>query len=78
VVTVDASNSRFEARDAHSGKVAWTAPFPDGTQCAPVPVGPRLLAMCATDAEVDALEQRNPTLRTLALDSGELGRPVAV
>ncbi|MFD4750031.1 PQQ-binding-like beta-propeller repeat protein [Streptomyces rubiginosohelvolus] len=78
VVTVDASNSRFEARDAHSGKVAWTAPFPDGTQCAPVPAGPRLLAMCATDAEVDALEQRSPTLRTLALDSGELGRPVTV
>ncbi|MGW3585465.1 protein kinase domain-containing protein [Streptomyces rubiginosohelvolus] len=78
VVTVDASNSRFEARDAHSGKVAWTAPFPDGTQCAPVPAGPRLLAMCATDAEVDALEQRSPTLRTLALDSGELGGPVTV
>ncbi|MET8884020.1 serine/threonine-protein kinase [Streptomyces rubiginosohelvolus] len=78
VVTVDASNSRFEARDAHSGKVAWTAPFPDGTQCAPVPAGPRLLAMCATDAEVDALEQRSPTLRTLALDSGELGRPATV
>ncbi|MFI1786523.1 protein kinase domain-containing protein [Streptomyces rubiginosohelvolus] len=78
VVTVDASNSRFEARDAHSGKVAWTAPFPAGTQCAPVPVGPRLLAMCATDAEVDALEQRSPTLRTLALDSGELGGPVTV
>ncbi|MFI5483811.1 PQQ-binding-like beta-propeller repeat protein [Streptomyces rubiginosohelvolus] len=78
VVTVDASNSRFEARDAHSGKVAWTAPFPAGTRCAPVPAGPRLLAMCATDAEVDALEQRSPTLRTLALDSGELGRPVTV
>ncbi|MFI0876688.1 PQQ-binding-like beta-propeller repeat protein [Streptomyces parvus] len=78
VVTVDASNSRFEARDAHSGEVAWTAPFPAGTQCAPVPEGPRLLAMCATDAEVDALDRRSPTLRTLALDSGELGRPIEV
>ncbi|MGW6577850.1 protein kinase domain-containing protein [Streptomyces globisporus] len=78
VVTVDASNSRFEARDARSGEVAWTAAFPAGTQCAPVPVGPRLLAMCATDAEVDALEQRSPTLRRLALDSGELGGPVEV
>ncbi|WP_179891310.1 PQQ-binding-like beta-propeller repeat protein, partial [Streptomyces sp. st170] len=78
VVTVDASNSRFEARDAHSGELAWSAPFPAGTQCAPVPAGPRLLATCATDAEVDDLEQRNPTLRTLALDSGELGRPVEV
>lgn len=36
VVTVDASNSRFEARDAHSGKTVWTTPFPSGTQCAPV------------------------------------------
>ncbi len=78
VVTVDASNSRFEARDAHSGEVVWTAPFPAGTQCAPVPAGSRLLAMCATDAEVDALDRRSPTLRTLALDSGELGRPVTV
>ncbi|MFD4017917.1 protein kinase domain-containing protein [Streptomyces sindenensis] len=78
VVTVDASNSRFEARDAHSGEVAWTAPFPAGTQCAPVPEGPRLLAMCATDAEIDALDRRSPTLRTLALDSGELGRPITV
>ncbi|MYV62767.1 PQQ-binding-like beta-propeller repeat protein, partial [Streptomyces sp. SID4931] len=78
VVTVDASNSRFEARDAHSGEVAWTAPFPAGTQCAPVPEGPRLLAMCATDAEVDALDRRSPTLRTLALDSGELGGPIEV
>ncbi|MEU2999382.1 serine/threonine-protein kinase [Streptomyces sp. NPDC006995] len=78
VVTVDASNSRFEARDARSGELAWTAPFPAGTRCAPVPEGPRLLAMCATDAEIDALEQRSPTLRTLDLDSGELGRPLAV
>ncbi|MFE8915392.1 PQQ-binding-like beta-propeller repeat protein [Streptomyces globisporus] len=78
VVTVDASNSRFEARDAQSGEVAWTVPFPAGNQCAPVPAGPRLLAMCATDAEVDALEPRSPTLRTLALDSGELGGPVEV
>ncbi len=74
VVTVDASNSRFEARDAHSGEVAWTAPFPAGTQCAPVPEGPRLLAMCATDAEVDALDRRSPTLRTLALDSRGAGQ----
>lgn len=35
VVTVDASNSRLEARDAHSGKVTWTTSFPAGTQCAP-------------------------------------------
>lgn len=78
VVTVDASNSRFEARDAHSGEVAWTTPFPEGTQCAPVPVGERLLAMCATDAEVDALQVRRPTLATLDLASGARGEPIAV
>ncbi|MFF2329801.1 MULTISPECIES: serine/threonine-protein kinase [unclassified Streptomyces] len=78
VVTVDASNSRFEARDAHSGEVTWTTSFPAGTQCAPVPEGPQLLAMCATDAEVDALEVRHPTLYTLDRASGTLGRPIAV
>ncbi|MET7857540.1 PQQ-binding-like beta-propeller repeat protein [Streptomyces sp. NPDC005318] len=78
VVTVDASDSRFEARDAHSGKVAWTTSFPAGTQCAPVPMGPQLLAMCATDAEVDALEVRHPTLYTVDRASGVLGRPIAV
>ncbi|MGW7094205.1 protein kinase domain-containing protein [Streptomyces sp. NPDC054874] len=78
VVTVDASNSRFEARDAHSGEVIWTTPFPAGTQCAPVPLRPRLLAMCAADMEVDDLQVRRPTLRTLALPSGTLGRPVTV
>ncbi|MFF3732400.1 serine/threonine-protein kinase [Streptomyces sp. NPDC002476] len=78
VVTVDASNSRFEARDAHSGEIAWTTSFPAGAQCAPVPVGPQLLAMCATDAEVDALEVRHPTLRTVDRSSGALGGPIAV
>ncbi|MFE6668051.1 PQQ-binding-like beta-propeller repeat protein [Streptomyces sp. NPDC057697] len=78
VVTVDATNSRFEARDAHSGTVSWETPFPAGTQCAPVPMGTRLLAMCATDAEVDALEVRHPTLYTVDRASGALGRPVAV
>ncbi|MGW8888643.1 protein kinase domain-containing protein [Streptomyces sp. NPDC055749] len=78
VVTVDASNSRFEARDAHSGEVTWTTSFPAGTQCAPVPVSPQLMAMCATDAEVDASEVRNPTLYTVDRASGTLGRPIAV
>ncbi|MFJ4839916.1 PQQ-binding-like beta-propeller repeat protein [Streptomyces sp. NPDC088746] len=78
VVTVDASNSRFEARDAHSGEVIWKTPFPAGAQCAPVPAGPLLLAMCATDAEVDALEVRHPTLQTLDRASGALGGPLAV
>lgn len=78
VVTVDASNSRFEARDAHSGEVTWTTSFPAGAQCAPVPVGPQLVAMCATDAEVDASEVRHPTLYTVDRASGTLGRPIAV
>ncbi|MFJ8857598.1 PQQ-binding-like beta-propeller repeat protein [Streptomyces sp. NPDC102451] len=78
VVTVDASNSDFEARDAHSGEITWTTPFPAGTRCAPVPVGPQLMAMCAADAELDASEVRNPTLHTVDLSSGALGSPVAV
>ncbi|MFF9125648.1 protein kinase [Streptomyces sp. NPDC014889] len=78
VVTVDASNSGFEARDAHSGEVTWTTSFPAGTQCAPVPVGPQLVAMCATDTEVDASEVRHPTLYTVDRASGALGRPIAV
>ncbi|MFJ6749167.1 PQQ-binding-like beta-propeller repeat protein [Streptomyces sp. NPDC091266] len=78
VVTVDASNSRFEARNAHSGQVTWTTPFPAGTQCAPVPMGTQLVAMCATDAEVDALAVRHPTLYRVDRASGTLGRPIAV
>lgn len=78
VVTVDASNSRFEARNAHSGRVTWTSPFPAGTQCAPVPVGPQLIAMCAKDAEVDAFAVRHPTLHPVDRASGTLGRPIAV
>lgn len=78
VVTVDASRSGFEARDAHSGDVAWRTPFPGGTQCAPVPAGPQLFAMCATNAEVDASEVRHPTLYPVDRASGALGRPIAV
>ncbi|KPC60177.1 serine/threonine-protein kinase [Streptomyces chattanoogensis] len=78
VVTVDASHSRFEARNAHSGQVTWTSPFPAGTQCAPVPMGPQLVAMCATNAEVDAFAVRHPTLYPVDRASGTLGRPVAV
>ncbi|WP_329035082.1 serine/threonine-protein kinase [Streptomyces sp. NBC_00178] len=78
VVTVDGSDSRFEARDAHSGRIAWTTSFPAGTRCAPVLAGPRLLAMCAKDAEMDASEVRSPTLYTLDRATGELGRPLAV
>ncbi|MFC5252952.1 protein kinase domain-containing protein [Streptomyces nigrescens] len=78
VVTVDASNSRFEARNAHSGQVTWTSSFPAGTQCAPVPVGPQLVAMCATDAEVNAFAVRHPTLYPVDRASGALGRPIEV
>ncbi|MEU5775317.1 protein kinase [Streptomyces venezuelae] len=78
VVTIDASNSRFEARQAHSGKVAWKQPFPAGKQCAPVTAGTRLYAMCAPSAEIDATDVRHPELRTVDLASGSLGEPVAV
>lgn len=78
VVTVDAYNSRLEARDAHSGDVAWSTPFPVGIRCAPVPVGARLFAMCATDTEMDAAEVLHPTLYTVDRATGAMGRPIAV
>ncbi|MFD7923586.1 protein kinase [Streptomyces sp. NPDC059740] len=78
VVTVDATNSRFEARDAHSGEVTWRTPFPAGKRCAPLPSGRRLLAMCAAGTEVDALEVRHPTVYTVDSSSGALGKPIAV
>ncbi|MEV5980879.1 protein kinase [Streptomyces sp. NPDC052114] len=78
VVTVDASNTRLEARRAHSGSVAWKQPFPSGTQCAPVPAGPRLYAMCAPAAELSANEVRHSTLHVVDLASGRLGKAVAL
>lgn len=78
VVTVDASNSRLEARDAHSGAVSWRTSFPAGTQCAPVPVGAQLFAMCARNDEVDASEARHATLYAVDRDSGALGEAIAV
>jgi outer membrane protein assembly factor BamB len=78
VVTINTSNSGFEARDAHSGDAMWKTSFPAGTQCAPVPAGPQLFAMCATDAEVNADVIPHPTLYTVDRASGTLGRPIAV
>ncbi|MET8689420.1 serine/threonine-protein kinase [Streptomyces sp. NPDC004732] len=78
VVTVDASNNRFEARQAHSGKVAWKQPFPAGKQCAPVPAGTRLYAMCAPRSELAATDVRHPDLRVVDLASGSLGKAVPV
>ncbi|OKJ69980.1 serine/threonine protein kinase [Streptomyces sp. CB02460] len=78
VITVNASDTAFEVRDAHSGDLTRTAPFPVGSRCAPVPVGTRLLAMCATDAELDASEVRHPALYPLDPASGSWGEAVPV
>ncbi|MDK0518107.1 serine/threonine-protein kinase [Streptomyces sp. ML-6] len=78
VVMVDAFDSQLESRDAHSGEIAWTTPFPADTQCAPVPAGSRLFAMCAPKAEMDAVEVRHPVLYPVDRASGALGRPIAV
>ncbi|WP_069886320.1 protein kinase domain-containing protein [Streptomyces luteocolor] len=78
VVTVDASNTRFEARRAHSGEVAWKQPFPTGTQCAPIPSGTLLFAMCAPKAEISASEVRHPTLHVVDQASGRLGKAIAL
>ncbi|MEU6822951.1 PQQ-binding-like beta-propeller repeat protein [Streptomyces atriruber] len=78
VVTVDASNNRFEARRAHSGKVAWKQPFPAGKQCAPVLAGTRLYAMCAPRSELAATDVRHQDLHVVDLASGSLGKAVPV
>ncbi|MFE6099382.1 PQQ-binding-like beta-propeller repeat protein [Streptomyces laurentii] len=78
VVTINAANSRFEARDAHSGEVAWTRSFPAGRQCAPVPLDDQLLAMCATHTELSDSAVHNPTLYPLDRATGKLGEPIAV
>jgi outer membrane protein assembly factor BamB len=77
-VTVDAAGSRLEAREAHDGRVLWRTPFPAGAQCSPVLDGRRLLAMCASQREIDALDVRTPELRTLDKASGKLGGPLAL
>ncbi|WP_030785601.1 protein kinase domain-containing protein [Streptomyces sp. NRRL S-920] len=78
VVTVDASNSRLEARQAHSGRVAWTTPFPAAAECAPLPAEGRLYAMCAPRAEVDAGAVRHSAVYEIGRGSGRLGRGVPV
>ncbi|MEU1149863.1 protein kinase [Streptomyces sp. NPDC005863] len=79
VVTVDASNNRFEARRAHSGDVRWKQPFPAGRACAPVPAGGTLLyAMCAPRSEIEASMVRHPTLHVVDMDSGKLGKAISL
>ncbi|MFD7864350.1 PQQ-binding-like beta-propeller repeat protein [Streptomyces sp. NPDC059783] len=78
VVTVNAANSRFESRDAHSGRLLWSTPFPSDTRCAPVAMGARLLAMCASDEEIDAVEVNRSTLSTVDRGTGALGTPIAL
>ncbi|WP_073865196.1 serine/threonine-protein kinase [Streptomyces sp. CB01249] len=78
VITVNASDDAFEARDAHSGELIWTASFPGGSRCAPVPAGDALLAMCVTDAEIRALATRRPVVHTLDPAKGTWGRAIAL
>ncbi|THA30224.1 serine/threonine protein kinase [Streptomyces sp. A1277] len=78
VVSVDPSDSALEFRDAHSGDLAWTTSFPAGEQCAPVPVGARLYAMCVTDAELAASSVRHPALYPVDRTTGAWGEAIAV
>ncbi|WP_405896601.1 serine/threonine-protein kinase [Streptomyces sp. NBC_00727] len=78
VITVNASDDAFEARDAHSGELTWTAPFPGGSRCAPVLAGNVLLAMCVTDAEIQTLAERRPVVHTLDPAKGSWGRAIAL
>ncbi|MDI3406839.1 protein kinase domain-containing protein [Streptomyces cavernicola] len=80
VLSVDPGGSRIEARRAGGdGSVRWSRPFPSGTQCAPYAPGPRaarLYAICASTAEVDAVQIRRPILRLVDPADGRLGEPV--
>ncbi|MFB8086288.1 PQQ-binding-like beta-propeller repeat protein [Streptomyces sp. NPDC055992] len=78
VITVNASDDAFEAREAHSGELTWTAPFPGGSRCAPVLAGNVLLAMCVTDAEIQGQTVRRPVVHTLDVAEGSWGRAIAL
>lgn len=78
VLSVEPGRSRVEARDAHSGRMLWSTPFPAGSECTPVPAGQRMYAMCAPSGEVANVEVRHPVLHTLDLTSGAFGKGVPV
>ncbi|MEV0527237.1 PQQ-binding-like beta-propeller repeat protein [Streptomyces sp. NPDC050439] len=78
VLSVEPGRARVEARDAHSGRMLWSTPFPAGSECTPVPAGQRMYAMCAPSAQVANVEVRNPVLHTLDLGSGAFGKGIPV
>lgn len=78
VLSVEPGRTRVEARDAHSGRLLWSTPFPAGSECTPVPAGQRMYAMCAPSAQVANVEVRNPVLHTLDLTSGTFGKGIPV
>ncbi|MEU5956823.1 protein kinase [Streptomyces sp. NPDC047525] len=78
VLSVDAGRTRIEARDAHSGRLLRSTPFPAGSECTPVPAGQRMYAMCAPSAEVANIEVHHPVLHTLDVKSGTFGKGIAV
>ncbi|MGW7069620.1 protein kinase domain-containing protein [Streptomyces sp. NPDC054855] len=78
VLSVEPGRTRVEARDAHSGRLLWSTPFPAGSECTPVPAGQRMYAMCAPSAQVANVEVRDPVLHTLDLRSGTFGKGIPV
>lgn len=78
VLSVEPGRTRVEARDAHSGRMLWSTPFPAGSECTPVPAGQRMYAMCAPSAQVANVEVRNPVVHTLGLTSGTFGKGIPV
>ncbi|GGV54686.1 serine/threonine protein kinase [Streptomyces longisporoflavus] len=78
VLSVDPGRTRIEAREAHSGRVLWSTPFPAGSECTPVAAGQRMYAMCGPSAEVANVDVRHPVLHTVDLESGSLGKGIPV
>ncbi|MFD9907888.1 protein kinase [Streptomyces sp. NPDC059063] len=78
VLTVDRDGTRVEAHAVRSGKRLWQVPFPAGEDCAPLAAGSRAYVMCGPRVQVSESEVRRATVRTVGLDSGRLGRAVAL
>ncbi len=78
VFSVDVARTKIEARQARTGELRWSTPFPAGSACIPVVAAAHAYAMCAPQAEVAAINVAHPSLRTLDPGTGALGRPTRV
>ena len=74
VLTAGRDGTRMEARNADTGKVLWTEPFPEGETCVPVLVGDRPHALCAPAREAADFHITHLGIHELDPDSGRFVR----